>query len=893
MTDPHAPLRRDIKLLGRLLGDALRSQEGEALFEQVEEVRVLAKGARAGRVEAAELLRAQLEALAEDEAITVARAFAHFLWLANIAEQYHRIRRGRAWLSDPDSPPQRGSLEECFTRLIGSGVEPDTLWSAVVGMQIELVFTAHPTEVTRRTLMRKHSTIAGLLEQIDRRAMTPDELGDVLESLQREITAAWETDEIRRERPTPLDEARGGLVRFEQIIWDAVPAWLRQLDRALLRHTDRGLPLHAVPIRFGSWMGGDRDGNPNVTPQTTLTVCRLARWMAADLYHREVRRLRDDLSLNRCSAELREEVGAAWEPYRTLLRRVEERLAATRDHAAALINGTPVPTGEIYTDPLDLAAPLLLCDRSLRACGDGVIADGRLQDILRRIACFGLTLVRLDIRQEADRHTEAIDAITRYLGLGSYASWTPAEKVGFLVRELSGRRPLIPRVFWEGGEAVSEEVHDVLATFAQIAQQGPGSLGAYVISMAATSADVLAVALLQREARRRYGAAAEPLRIVPLFETLADLDAAGSAMHQLLSNPWYRRWLADTHDNHQEVMIGYSDSAKDAGRLAASWALYRGQEQLVEVCHSHGVKLTLFHGRGGTVGRGGGPTHAAIRSLPPGAVEGRIRVTEQGEVIQAKFGLPGIAARTLDVYTTAVLEATLNPPRPPKAEWRATMDRLADTAKKAYRRTLHADDRFVPYFRAVTPEPELGRLNIGSRPARRRGGGGGIETLRAIPWVFAWTQVRLNLPAWLGVGAALEAGLQDEPAQLAEMDAQWPFFTTTLDLIEMVLAKADPEVTARYDDALVSEELRPIGEELRARLTRTRQAVLALRGRSELLANNPVIARSIAVRNPYVDPLNLVQASLLARVRASEDPRLIRALMITINGIAAGMRNTG
>lgn len=893
MSDPHAPLRRDIKLLGRLLGDALKAQEGEALFEQVEEVRVLAKGARAGREEAAALLRAMLETLPEDEAITIARAFAHFLRLANIAEQYHRVRRRRAYLMDPDSPPQRGSLEEGFSRLLNAGIAPDTLWQAVVSMRVELVFTAHPTEVTRRTLMRKERTIAGLLEQIDRHNLTPDEIGDVLEALQREITAAWQTDEIRRERPTPLDEARGGLVRFEQVLWDAVPAWLRQLDRALLHHTNHGLPLHAVPIRFGSWMGGDRDGNPRVKPETTEKACWMARWMAADLYSREITHLRDDLSLNRCSEELRVEVGAAWEPYRALLRQVEARLHHTRTVAEAWINGDPVPDGETYTDPLDLAAPLLLCDRSLRACGDGTMADGRLRDTLRRIACFGLTLGSLDVRQESTRHTEVVDAITRYLGLGSYAGWSDAEKVGFLVRELSGRRPLIPRVFWEGGELVSEDVHDVLSTFATIVQQSPGSLGAYVISMASSSADVLAVALLQREARRRFGAQAPPMRIVPLFETLADLDAASSVMHQLLTNPWYRAWLSEVHDDHQEVMIGYSDSAKDAGRLAASWALYRGQEGLVKVCHQHGVRLTLFHGRGGTVGRGGGPTHAAIRSLPPGAVEGAVRVTEQGEVIQAKFGLPGIASRTLDLYTTAVLEATLNPPSPPLPAWRAHMDSLAEVAKKAYRRTLHGDDRFVPYFRSVTPEPELGRLNIGSRPARRRGGGGGIETLRAIPWVFAWTQVRLHLPAWLGVGAALEAGLADDPALLAEMDTQWPFFSTTLDLIEMVLAKADPEVTARYDDALVSDDLRPIGEDLRARLVRTRQALLTLRGHSALLVDNPVLARSIAVRNPYVDPLNLVQASLLARARDAADPRLTRALMVTINGIAAGMRNTG
>ena len=895
--DPHLPLRRDIKLLGYLLGETLKEQEGEALFEKVEEIRVLARGARAGRAEAGALLDEALSVLSVEETLSVARAFAHFLTLANIAEQHHRVRRRRARQLD-GSPPQRASLAEALGRLQAAGVTPEALWTAAVSQRVELVLTAHPTEVVRRTLLRKHAHIAALLEQRDRMALTPAEADALLDALRREITAAWETDEIRRERPTPLDEARGGLVTIEQILWDGIPAYLRELSRQLEAATGRALPLHATPIRLGSWMGGDRDGNPRVTPEITEQVCFMARASAASLYLRELGELYDDLSMNRCSDELRAEVGAdAWEPYRALLGQVQAQLVQTRDWAKAGAEGRavwPAPEG-VLLDPLELAAPLLLCDRSLRACGDDVLADGRLLDVLRRVSTFGLTLARLDLRQEAERHTAALDALTRYLGLGTYSQWSEAERIGFLVRELAGRRPLIPQVFWEGNpDVVDPEVHDVLATFAVAARQGPDSLGAYVISMASRPSDVLAVELLQREARARSGTSTPPQRVVPLLETRADLAAAGRILHELLGIPWYRQRLHELHGSRQEIMLGYSDSAKDAGRLTAAWALYTAQEELVRVCRQHEVALTLFHGRGGTVGRGGAPTHMAIRAQPPGSVDGTLRVTEQGEVIQAKFGLPGVAARTLELYTTAVLEATLTPPASPRPEWRAQMDALSERAHKAFRRMLHGEELFVPYFRAATPEPELGQLNIGSRPARRRKGGG-IESLRAIPWVFAWTQMRLHLPAWLGAGAALEAALQDgEEPTLREMVAQWPFFSSTLEMMEMVLAKADPDIAARYDAVLVEGDLLRVGEELRARLLRAREAVGRTLGRERLLESNPVLARSIAVRNPYVDPLNLVQASLLRRVRAGEDdPRLQQALLITINGIAAGMRNTG
>lgn len=888
--DPHAPLRRDIKLLGTLLGEVLTEQEGEGLFEQVEQIRTLSRRARDGHSHADTLLDGLLADVAVEDAVSVTRAFSHFLTLANIAEQHHRVRRRRVYRLDPEAPPQRGSLDDSFQRLLASGIAPDALWDAVVQMRIQLVFTAHPTEVKRRTLLRKHARVAALLERRDRVMLTPEEDAALVDDLRREITAAWETDELRQERPTPLDEVRGGLAWFEQVLWDQLPASLRELDQKLAAATGRGLPLGAVPVRFGSWMGGDRDGNPHVTAETTRTASFQHRALAAALYRREVQALHDDLSMNLATDELRAEVGAAWEPYRALLADVIARLGRTERWAEA--DGTG---GEdVYIDPMALAAPLLLCDRSLRAVGCGRIADGRLRDILRRIAAFGLTLAPLDLRQDAGRHVAAMDAVTLDLGLGAYSHWSEGERIGFLVRELAGRRPLIPHAFWTRGDSdIDDEVLEVFATFAAAAQLGPGSLGAAVISMASRPSDVLVVELLQKEARQRFGASAPPMRVVPLLETREDLDNAEHILHDLLRIRWYRQRLSDMHGDRQEIMLGYSDSAKGAGRLSAAWALYQAQEGLVRAAARHEVSLTLFHGRGGTVGRGGGPTHAAIGAQPPGAVDGALRVTEQGEVIQAKFGSAEIAARTLEVYTTAVLEATLDPPAPPPPAWRELMGRVAKRAEQDYRRVLYGDERFVPYFRSATPEPELGALNIGSRPARRAAGTG-IESLRAIPWVFAWTQIRLHLPAWLGTAAALEAAFEDgELDDVQQMAAQWPFFRSTLEMIEMVLAKADPDVAARYDALLVSEDLAAIGEDLRARLERTRVAVLAALSRDTLLEASPVIARSIAVRNPYVDPMNRLQAVLLSRVRQEPDPRLLRALMLTINGIAAGMRNTG
>ncbi|TVR00984.1 MAG: phosphoenolpyruvate carboxylase [Deltaproteobacteria bacterium] len=880
MTDPHAPLRDDVRLLGRLLGDTLRQQHGEALFQLVEDVRTLSKAAHAGDDSSFARLRALFDGLAAEDAVTVARAFSHFLTLANIAEQHHRVRRRRQYRLDPEASPQRASFEETFSRLRDSGLSPERLHAAVCDQQVELVLTAHPTEVARRTLLQKHNRIACLLAERDRPDLTADERRDAERTLLREILACWTTDEIRRERPTPVDEARGGLVAIENTLWDVVPAHLRELSTALERHTGQPLPLDAAPIRFGSWMGGDRDGNPNVTPDVTRETILLGRWMAADLFHREVDALRAELSMREASPALRERVGDAREPYRALLRDVRDRLRRTRDALADRLAGRPTAPDNLLLDTADLREPLLLCHDSLCATGAGPVADGRLADILRRLAVFGLTLVRLDLRQEAPRHAEALDAITRHLGLGSYLAWSEDERQRWLATELANPRPLIPDDL-----DPSDDVRDVLDTFRVAAEAGPDALGAYVISMAATPSDVLAVDLLQKACHVRHR-----LRVVPLFETEADLRTAPDTLRTLFDLPVYRDRIA----GRQEVMIGYSDSAKDAGRLAAAWALYVAQENIVTAARDHDVRLTLFHGRGGSVGRGGGPTWLAILSQPPGSVDGRLRVTEQGEMIQAKFGMPGIALRTLELYATAVLQATVQPPRDPEPAWRARMDRLARTAMDAYRGVVREDPRFVPYFRRATPEPELGALNIGSRPARRRNDGG-VESLRAIPWIFAWTQTRLLLPSWLGTGEALAAELAADPDGLRDMYRDWPFFQSTLDLIEMVLAKADTRIAALYDDLLVPEDQRDIGAELRLRWQRTADAVREVSGIATLLQRNPVLRRSIDVRNPYVDPINLVQAAVLRRLRAEDDPEpdLLDALVITVNGIAAGMRNTG
>jgi phosphoenolpyruvate carboxylase len=627
-------------------------------------------------------------------------------------------------------------------------------------------------------------------------------------------------------------------------------------------------------------MGGDRDGNPNVTAEVTRKVLLRARWVAAGLFGRDIESLRNELSMVDCNDELRARVGKAPEPYRALLRELTAALADTREWLAKQMTGqSALKPASLIWKTEQLLEPLQLCHRSLKDCGMTIIAEGPLEDTIRRLACFGITLVKLDIRQNADRHAQVFDELSEFYGLGSYSQWSEEAKQSYLLRELQSKRPLIPR-HWEP----TADSKEVLDTCRVIAETEPEALGSYVISMASQPSDVLAVILLLCEA-----GVEQRMWIAPLFETLADLNAASDCINDLLNIDWYRQYTG----GHQEVMIGYSDSAKDAGQLAAVWGQYRAQEQLTQVCNDHDVHLMLFHGRGGTVGRGGGPSHTAILSQPPGSVNGGLRVTEQGEMIRFKFGTPEVAVRNLELYASAVLSATLMPTIEPRATWRKEMDSLTATGYENYRAIVSGHPDFVEYFRLVTPEQELAKLPLGSRPAKRRADGG-VESLRAIPWIFAWTQIRLMLPAWLGSDAALEKAIEAGQLDiLHEMYEQWPFFKAYVDLLEMVLAKAEPGIAAYYESRLAPERMKALGADLRKRLETVTAAVLKLKKSNALLEDNPDLKRLVDWRNPYIDPLHFLQAELLYRDRNHFDEKLEQALMITMAGIAAGLQNTG
>ncbi len=737
--DMYASLRSNVSSLGQILGDTMRDHLGDAFLEKVEQIRILAKESRQGDAESRQQMLALLNSLPDNELVPFAKAFNQFLNLANIAEQFHTISRNCDELVCVPDP-----VEQLLGRMLNSNANEQEVIDCLKTLDIDLVLTAHPTEISRRTLIQKYSAVVDCLTEQENQQLTDREKGQTHLRLRQLIAQIWHTNEIRNERPTPVDEARWGLSTIEASLWQAVPDFLRQLNDHVESKTGQQIPADICPVRFSSWMGGDRDGNPFVTSKVTEEVLLRNRHAAARLYLKDIVSLVNELSMEEANAELKAQLPDSKEPYRDVLRQLRHKLRNTIDYLNARLEGQQIDLN--YDDVVwqldDLKQPLELLYRSLSESGMRLIANGLLLDILRRLACFGIHMLRLDIRQDAERHSDVIAELTRYLGMGDYDHWDESEKQAFLLRELTSRRPLIP-ADWQP----SADVEEVINTCKLVASQPATALGSYVISMASKPSDVLAVLLLLKETGCQH-----PMRVVPLFETLSDLNTAADCMTQLLNIDWYRGYTKGM----QEVMIGYSDSAKDAGVMAAAWAQYHAQEQLVAVCKNADVKLMLFHGRGGSIGRGGGPAHKAILSQPPGSVDGRIRVTEQGEMIRFKFGLPKVAVQSLALYTSAVMEATLLPPPEPKQAWRDCMQRIADDSVKAYRGIVREEPDFVAYFRAATPEVELGKLPLGSRPAKRRVDGG-IESLRAIPWIFAWSQNRLMLPAWLGSGEALKA----------------------------------------------------------------------------------------------------------------------------------------
>lgn len=882
MNEQYSAMRSNVSMLGKLLGDTIKDALGENILGQVETIRKLSKSSRAGNDTHRKELLNTLQNLSNDELLPVARAFSQFLNLTNVAEQYQTISRSGDGANHPEL------LKKTFETLKQNNLSESAIHKAIESLSLELVLTAHPTEITRRTLIHKLGEVNSCLEQLDHSDISEYERNQIMRRLRQLVAQAWHTDEIRKYRPTPVDEAKWGFAVVENSLWEGVSAFLRELNEQVEETFGIKLPVDFVPVQFTSWMGGDRDGNPNVTAAITRHVMQLSRWKATDLFLRDIGVLISELSMSECSQEVAELSGdpEALEPYRVILKRLRSQLMSTQAYLERRLKGERLPRpADLLVSNAQLWDPLFAIYQSLQQCGMGIIANGQLLDTLRRVKCFGVPLVRIDVRQESTRHTEAIAEITRYLGLGDYESWSEADKQAFLIRELNSKRPLLPRS-WEP----SDETREVLETCKVVAEAPQGSIAAYVISMAKTPSDVLAVHLLLKEAGIPFA-----MPVAPLFETLDDLNNANDVMSKLLNIDWYRGFI----QGKQMVMIGYSDSAKDAGVMAASWAQYQAQDALIKTCEKAGVSLTLFHGRGGTIGRGGAPAHAALLSQPPGSLKGGLRVTEQGEMIRFKYGLPEVTIASLSLYTGAILEANLMPPPEPKPEWRNIMNQLSADSCAMYRGYVRENKDFVPYFRSATPEQELGKLPLGSRPAKRRPTGG-VESLRAIPWIFAWTQNRLMLPAWLGAGAALQqamlAGHQD---QLEAMCRDWPFFSTRLGMLEMVFSKADLWLAEYYDQRLVDKSLWPLGKQLRDQLDADIKAVLTIANDSHLMADQPWIAESIALRNVYTDPLNVLQAELLHRSRAQEargeepDARVEQALMVTIAGVAAGMRNTG
>ncbi len=867
-------LKENVRLLGDLLSEVIEADRGADFVKKIVHIRTLAKQARATQQSTPIELIHALNRLANDDITPITRAFNQFLNLANIAEQYHDVVRSQ----QNQAPPHQ--LPEVLHKL-AKNLSKEALSQRLAQLQIELVLTAHPTEVTRRTLIQKYQLIFQALNQLDAHP-SPSERQAILSEIKQIIAQVWYTDEIRQTRPSPEDEAKWGFAVIENSLWQALPNFYRELDQLLQTQGIPPLPLDARPFRFCSWMGGDRDGNPNVTAQVTRNVIHLGRWMAADLYLRDIQGLINDLSMQDCNPVLQAVVGDVPDPYRCLLHQLRKRLKDTRAWAKDALNNNNDPGPQPSLNHVSsLIEPLKLCYDSLMDCGMDIIANGKLLDTLRRVYTFGLTLCPLDIRQESSRHAQVFKELCEYLELGNYHQWSEKQKQQFLILELQNKRPLLPR-HWQP----SAEVQEVLDTCTVIASQPQDCFASYVISMASQPSDVLAVALILKMCGR-----ISPMPIAPLFETLDDLTRAGASIDALLELPWYLQYC----QGEQMVMVGYSDSAKDAGQLAACWAQYKAQEELVQVCERHQVRLMLFHGRGGTVGRGGGPAHGAILSQPPGSVLGRIRVTEQGEMIRFKFGNTQVAQRSLQVYMSAVLMASEFPPPQPKAQWRQHMEELSQVALHSYRDIVRENPEFVDYFRAVTPELELGKLALGSRPAKRNQGGG-VESLRAIPWIFAWMQIRLMLPAWLGSESALQSHIEaGKLSQLQDMSRDWPFFQTFMDMLEMVLSKTDGAISEFYESRLLPAPSE-LGAQLRLRLQEAIDQVLIVKQQRELLQNSPVIHQSMAVRNPYTDPLHYLQAELLYRTRQPNPAHfddLEHALKVTMAGIAAGMRNTG
>lgn len=913
VSEKDAPLREDIRLLGRLLGDSILEQEGETIFGLVEAIRRSSiQFQRGNSVEDREELEGILNKLSIEQAVLVLRAYSYFLQLANIAEDQHHIRRNR-FHDITGSLPRPGTMANALAKVKNENVTAEQLDHFFKTAIVSPVLTAHPSEVRRKSTMRREMAIADLLEKRERVDWTKKEIDALDKALRREVLTIWQTDILRRTKLQISDEIQNGLSYYDQTFFAELPRFYADLEDELAR---QGLGSENVSIpsflRMGSWVGGDRDGNPFVTAEVLRQTLQRQNAHALNFYLEETHQLGSELSISTNIVEMSPELLALadkspdhsphrqGEPYRRAISGIYARLVAT-----LTAFGSPAPAraplgpAPAYLNAEEYLTDLDIIHASLMAHESQLIADGRLKQLRRAVRCFGFHLATLDLRQNSDVHARSVAELLNAVDPDiHYGELTESERVALLIAELRSGRPLL-RSFWTYSEETASEIKILEEVAASQKQYGDEAIMTAIISNTQSVSDLLELATLLKQVGLVSPEGRSKINIVPLFETIEDLRNCIGIMDELLSIPEYRK-LLDARGGVQEVMLGYSDSNKDGGFVTSGWELYKAETALIELFSRHSVGLRLFHGRGGTVGRGGGPSYEAILAQPKGAVQGQIRITEQGETISFKYSKPELGRRNLESLAAATFEASLlgEDQKSVPAHYIDTMDELSEEAFKAYRNLVYETEGFEDYFWASTVINEISTLNIGSRPASRKKTRR-VEDLRAIPWVFSWAQCRLMLPGWYGFGTSVKLWLEKNPetglSTLRDMYANWPFFQTQLSNMDMVLAKSDIAIASRYASLVPDVELREaIFGRIRGEWQSSIDALLSIADHNQLLQENPLLDRSIHNRYAYLDPLNHIQVELLKQSRNSADnPRLLRGIHIAINGIAAGLRNSG
>ena len=885
---PTKLLREDIRLLGTFLGRVIKDQEGTKFFNIVERLRLLSKNTLLDKNKSKVFskISKDIRKLSPEITFKVTRAFSHILNLMNLAESLDASRK----LNEYDNPYFKGKKQNLFIEDIinnlfkNKKISDKKIYDQATKLDIGIVLTAHPTEVKRRTLIQKYANLTTLMEQRHLYKKYPSKIIEIDRKLYSEIAIIWKTDELKRTKPSALDEAKWGLAVIEDSLWDTIPRVYKRLNDIFRKNLNKDLPRNFNPIQFGSWMGGDRDGNPNVTSEVTKKVILFSRWQAAKLYERELTKLIQDLSMEKCSQAIKKVTGNSFEPYRVYLRPLRDKARRTHQLIEAHINyNKPLDENKLLKDKYEIINPLREVRTSLNMNKGQHIANADLLDLIRRVRCFGINLARLDIRQESDRHEKLLNEIFKKKNKINYSQLPEEKKIKLLNNLIKQKKTFVNKI-----KLRDKENLEVWKTFKQISKEPEQCMGAYVISMTSKASDILSVYLLQLQADTK-----NLLRVVPLFETLDDLKNAKGVMQNLFKLPWYRKMI----NSKQEVMIGYSDSSKDAGKLSASWHQYKLQEELRNLAKKYKIDLVFFHGRGGSPGRGGGPIQATLKSQPSGTVNGKIRITDQGEVIQQKYGYKPLAEYNLCSYIGAVMEATLNPPPRSKPNWRELIQKMSEISTSAYRKYLNQSEDFIRYFKTVTPHKSLGKLAIGSRPTKRKNVDN-IQSLRAIPWVFAWTQIRLMLPGWLGTTEALRYGsIKKFKKTLTDMERNWPYFVSTMDILDMVISKVDPEISVIYENNLADQSLIRIGKRLRFQF----DALVKLHNKitpKEVIKERKEFRKAIFIRNNYTEMLNILQANIMNKLtnkkyKNSDKKYLDDALMTSIAGISAAMKNTG